>query len=84
MGIIIILPIIPAVGMFTISFFVLLGVSKSESSGLKQLGRIVALTLWITSIYLIGFTIYANFTNKPYGTKRLLQKQMSTWTLPSK
>lgn len=84
MGIIVILPIIPAVGMFTISFFVLLGVSKADSKGLKQLGRLIALTLWITSIYLIVFAIYTNFTDKPYGSKRILKQYLGGWTAPYK
>jgi hypothetical protein len=84
MGIIIILPIIPAVGMFTISFFVLLGASKTDSRGLKELGRLIAIVLWITSIYLIAFAIYTNFTDKPYGTKRIINQYMGGWTAPYK
>lgn len=84
MGIIIILPIIPAVGMFTISFFVLLGASKTESKKLKEFGKLIAITLWVTSIYLIAFAIYTNFTDKPYSTKRVINQYMGGISVPYK
>ena len=50
--------IIQAVIALVISFFVLLGVSKTDSIGLRTFGRILAFTLWVIAVYLIVFALY--------------------------
>ena len=46
--------------VYAVSFFVLLGVTKTESGGLKQLGRIVAMGLCIIATYIVIVTVYCS------------------------
>lgn len=54
--------IIKAVLLLVVSFFVLVGVTKTESKNLKTFGRILAITLWIISAVSIIFSIYLSNT----------------------
>lgn len=51
-----------AIAMLTLSFFILFAVSKTESKGLKQFGRILVVTLCIISVYIVTLTVYFNLS----------------------
>ena len=57
-------PIVKAVLLIVVSFFVLLGVSKAESKNLKTLGRMLAITLWIISASAIICSIFSGYADK--------------------
>ncbi|UCC95584.1 MAG: hypothetical protein JSW40_02245 [Candidatus Omnitrophota bacterium] len=59
------IPVMKALFMVVTSFFVLFCVTKTESKGLKQFGRIIAFTLWIIAAYLIILGLYARITGIP-------------------
>jgi hypothetical protein len=42
-----------------VSFFVLLGVTKTDSKGLQQFGRIVGAGLFILAIFSLAISLYA-------------------------
>ena len=49
-----------AVLVFAVSFFVLLGVNKTESKGLKQFGRIIAFAMWVIAVVTIVSVVYCS------------------------
>lgn len=53
--------LIPATVLLTISFFVLLALTQVESPGLKKLGKLVAVLLWVSAglVLLAGIYILA-------------------------
>ncbi|MDO8734658.1 MAG: hypothetical protein Q7K21_05830, partial [Elusimicrobiota bacterium] len=42
----------------TVSFFVLFAVQKTESQGLKQFGRLIAVLLWISAAAVLSMGIF--------------------------
>lgn len=46
--------LIPATGLLTVSFFVLLAISKSASANLKKFGYAIAVLLWICAALVLG------------------------------
>lgn len=56
--------IIPATVFLTVSFFVLFAVQKTETQGLKQFGRIVAVLLWISSAAVLSMGIFVLTTGR--------------------
>ena len=48
------LALIPATGLLTLSFFVLLAASKLASAGLKKFGYVVAVLLWACAALILG------------------------------
>jgi len=61
-------PIVNALFLLTVSFFVLLAASRSESRGLKQFGRIIAVAFWIIAASIVVGTVYLSLTDdfSPY------------------
>ena len=56
-------PVISILVLLMLSFFVLLAIPKAETKKLKQFGRVIVIISWITALYLIAISIYANYTN---------------------
>ncbi len=56
--------ILHAVIILVVSFFVLLGVSKADSIGLRTFGRMLAFTLWVIAVYLIVFSLYGCYLQR--------------------
>jgi len=69
-------PVVKALVMLTVSFFVLFVVSKTESKALKQFGRILAVTFCIIAAYLIITALYLSVTGKPCSYKSMPYKYM--------
>jgi FtsH-binding integral membrane protein len=59
-------PIVKALCMLTVSFFILFAVSKTESKGLQQFGRIIAVTFWVMAIALVILSFYASLTGQSH------------------
>lgn len=57
-------PIVKALFILALSFFILFVVSKTESKGLKQFGRIIAIALCIIATYVIIMALYSSATGK--------------------
>ncbi len=52
--------------ILTVSFFILLGVTHTESKGLRVFGRMLAFTLWILVIYLVTTSFYSQYLCNKY------------------
>ena len=55
---------IPATIFLTISFFVLLSLEKTESTGLKTFGKVVTVLLWASALMVIICGIYMCVSGK--------------------
>ncbi|MDD3296672.1 MAG: hypothetical protein PHU64_04845 [Candidatus Omnitrophica bacterium] len=84
MGIFGVFMLIKVIFMLVVSFFVLFAVSKTDSRGLQQFGRILAFSIWIIAIYILAVNLYARgIRNVHYGSKAVRYgKKMSGRTLP--
>jgi len=69
-------PIVQALVLLTVSFFILFVVPKIESKALKQFGRILAVTFCIIAAYLIITALYSSVTGKPCLYKSMPYKYM--------
>jgi hypothetical protein len=71
--------VIPAAVLLTISFFVLLGVRKAESQGLRAFGYVIAALLWAAVLLVISSGIYMMSTGRPpmiCPMQQMMQGQM--------
>lgn len=64
-------PVIAALFLLAISFFVVLAIPKAETKRTKQFGRIVAILIWAMVVYLAGITVFSNVMKSScsYGWK---------------
>lgn len=69
-------PVVKALLMLIVSFFVLFAVSRTESKRLKQFGRILAVTLCIIAAYLIIIALYLSVTGKSLSYKSMPYRYM--------
>ena len=67
-------PIVKGLFMLAVSFFVLLGVTKTDSRGLQQFGRIIAASLFIIAIFSMVATTLLGF--KCSGPGKMQYKDM--------
>ncbi|UCD15582.1 MAG: hypothetical protein JSV34_00590 [Candidatus Omnitrophota bacterium] len=59
-------PTIKALGLLTVSFFLLFAVSNTKSNNLRKFGRVLAVALWIVAAYLIIIGTYSSLTGEDY------------------
>ena len=59
--------IIPTTMFLMVSFFVLLGVDKTECENLKKFGRMVAVLLWICAALILILGTYVLITGNHLG-----------------
>ena len=71
--------VIPATIFLTISFFVLLGSEKTESTGLKTFGKVVTVLLWCIAVLVIICGIYMGVSGKcpPMGRMPMMGMQQT-------
>ncbi len=55
-----------AIGLVVVSFFVLLGASKADSSKLQKFGRILAFTLWLLAICSVVSALFSTLAEAKY------------------
>ena len=63
-------PAVNAMLLLVLSFFVLVGVSKTDSKTLKSFGRILTVILWAIAACLIAVTLYLNYSGAKGKTLR--------------
>ena len=66
--------IIKALGLLVVAFFVLLGASKTNSKGLKQFGKFLAIALSAVGAILIVCAVYSSLTGSPRKFKGPMSK----------
>lgn len=69
-------PVVKALFMLVVSFFVLFAVAKTESKRLRQFGRIIAITLCIIAAYVIIMALYSSVMGKPCLYKSKFHRYM--------
>jgi len=71
-----ILPIVKALMLLVVSFFVLLGVTKTDSKNLKQFGRILAIILMTISAYVFIASFAVDLLGKqcPFNYKMQMMR----------
>ncbi|MCF7907699.1 MAG: hypothetical protein K9L86_02340 [Candidatus Omnitrophica bacterium] len=55
-----------AVGLVIVSFFVLLGASKTDSENLKKFGRVLAITIWLLALSSVVGALFNTIAEKKY------------------
>jgi len=68
--------IIKALVLLVVAFFVLLGASKTNSKGLKQFGKFLAIALSAVAAILIVCAVYSNLTGSKSKCRKSMPKMM--------
>ncbi len=58
------MPIVQAVLLSVVSFFVLVAVTKTESKNLQKFGRLLACALWTIAVVMVVSTFFFSGTSK--------------------
>jgi len=66
-------PIVKALLLLVVSFFVLIGVTKADSKRLKQFGRILAVALWLVSVCVITCSLFSGPSGKKCSSMRKMK-----------
>ncbi|MFA7677016.1 MAG: hypothetical protein WCY34_02480 [Candidatus Omnitrophota bacterium] len=70
MGIFGVFALIKVVFMLVVSFFVLFAVSKTDSKGLRQFGRILAFSIWVIAVYALAVNLYVGGARYAYHGRK--------------
>ena len=73
---------VQAVGLLTVSFFVLVAARKLDSPGLKTFGFVVAVLLWAAAALVFGAGVYKMASGDSCRRGEMMQRMMQQGQMP--
>lgn len=76
--------LVEGIFLVIVSFFVLLGVSKTDSKKLAAFGRMITLTLWLLAVCSVVGALFYSISENKYGKYEIKPRKKINRLLKSK